>query len=134
MTKEQKARLLEYSGRCCLMTYAGLGVPQLRLDYLCSHRSKLPNQGWSDVFQRATLHKDDGHMAKMIRSTKFAEEVSQKFDHRSEFRVKQHMFLIAAIAMIDSASAVPMDGTKHRDFIRGAGWGEAWRGFPERDY
>lgn len=61
MTKAQKARLLEWSGRCFMMTYAGLGVPQLRLDYLCSHRSKLGPQGWPEVFERATRHADDGH-------------------------------------------------------------------------
>lgn len=44
-----------------MMTYAGLGVPQLRLDYLCSHRSKLGPQGWPEVFERATRHEDDGH-------------------------------------------------------------------------
>lgn len=48
LTKHQKARLLEWSGRCFMMTYAGLGVPQLRLDYLCAHRSKLPDQGWAE--------------------------------------------------------------------------------------
>ena len=72
MTKQQKARLLEYTGRVFMITYAGMGTPELRLDYLCSHRSKLPNQGWADVFERATYDEDDGHIAKMIRSTKLA--------------------------------------------------------------
>lgn len=134
MTKAQKARLLEYSGRCFMMTYAGLGVPQLRLDYLCSHRSKLPDQGWPEVFDRATRHEDDGHMAKMIRATKVAEEICRPYDHLPEFRVKQHMCLIAGIAMIDSGSKQPMTWTKHWDFIRGAGWEEAWTKFPKRDY
>ncbi|KAI1501372.1 hypothetical protein F5X99DRAFT_383024 [Biscogniauxia marginata] len=134
MTKEQKARLIEYSGRCFMMTYAGLGVPELRLDYLCSHRSKLPNQGWPEVFERATRHEDDGHMAKMIRSTKVAEDICKPYDHLPEIRVKQHMCLIAGIAMIDSASSQPMTWTKHWDFVRGAGWEDAWKRFPKRDY
>ena len=117
-----------------MMTYAGLGVPQLRLDYLCAHRSKLPNQGWPEVFERATRHEDDGHMAKMIRSTRLAEELSRPYDHLPEFRFKQGMFLIAGIAMIDSASDQPMTGTKHWDFVRGAGWEDAWKRFPKRDY
>lgn len=134
LTKHQKARLLEWSGRCFMMTYAGLGVPQLRLDYLCAHRSKLPDQGWAEVFERATRHEDDGHMAKMIRSTRLCEELSRPYDHLPEFRVKQGMFLIAGIAMIDSASNQPMSWTKHWDFVRGAGWEDAWKQFPKRDY
>lgn len=134
MTKQQKARLLEYSGRVFMMTYAGMGCPQLRLDYLCAHRSKLANQGWPEVFARACLHEDDGHMSKMIRSTKLCEDICKPYDHLPEFRVKEHMFLIAGIAMIDSGTAQPMTWTKHWDFVRGAGWEDAWKRFPKRDY
>ncbi|KAH6617171.1 hypothetical protein F5144DRAFT_623948 [Chaetomium tenue] len=134
MTKAQKARLLEYSGRVFMMTYAGMGAPKLRLDYLCAHRSKLPNQGWAEVFNRACYHEDDGHMSKMIRSTALSEVLSGPYDHRPEFRVKQHMFLKAGIAMIDSASDQPMTWTKHWDFVRGAGFPDAWKRFPKRDY
>ena len=87
-----------------MMTYAGLGVPHLRLDCLCAHRPKLPNQGRSEVFERATRHEDGGHMAKMIRSTRLGEIISRPYDQLPEFRVKQDMFLIAGIVMIDSAS------------------------------
>lgn len=132
MTNEQKARLLEYSGRVFMMTYAGMGAPQLHLDYLCAHRSKLPNQGWAEVFDRACYHEDDGHMAKMIRSTKLAEELSKPYDHLPEFRVKRGMFLTAGIAMIDSGSEQPMTWTKHWDFVRGAGFPDAWKAFPKR--
>lgn len=134
VSNEQKARALEFSGRVHMMTYAGLGTPRLRLDYLCSHRSKLPGQTWETVFERATRHADDGHMAKMIRATKLAEQLSAPYDDLPEFRVKQDMFLTAGIAMIDSASAQPMTGTKHHDFIRGAAWEDAWKKYPERDY
>jgi hypothetical protein len=133
VTNEQKARLLEFSGRVHMMTYAGLGTPQLRLDYL-SHRSKLPDQTWETVFERTTHHADDGHMGKMIRTTRLAEELSKPYDHLPEFRVKNHMFLTAGIAMIDSASKEPMTGTKHHDFIRGAAWEAAWKKYPKRDY
>lgn len=70
----------------------------------------------------------------MIRSTKVAEDISKPYDHLPEFRVKQDMFLIAGIAMIDSQSAQPMTWTKHWDFVRGAGWEDAWERFPKRDY
>ncbi|KAJ5212813.1 uncharacterized protein N7498_004459 [Penicillium cinerascens] len=133
-TNEQKSLLLGYSGRVFMMTYAGMGCPQLRLDYLCSHRSKLPNQGWGEVFDRACYHEDDGHMSKMIRLTKLSQDLSEQYDCLPEFRVKKHMFLIAGIAMIDSASEQPMTWTKHWDFVRGAGYPDAWTRFPKRDY
>lgn len=117
-----------------MLTYAGMGCPKLRLDYLRSHRSKLPNQTWDDVFRRACYHEDDGHMSKMIRSTNLAEVVSRPYDHLPEFRVKQDAFLTAGIAMIDSASQQPMTWTKHWDFVRGAGFPDAWARFPKRDY
>ncbi|KAK3360973.1 hypothetical protein B0T24DRAFT_539940 [Lasiosphaeria ovina] len=135
MTWAQKARLLEFSGRVFMMTYSGMGAPQLRLDYLASHRSRLgAGQSWDDVFARACEHADDGHMIKLIRSTKLAEEMSRPYDHLPEFRVKQPMFLKAAIAMIDSGTERPMTWTKHWDFIRFCGFPEAWERFPKRNY
>lgn len=133
MTKEQKARLVEYSGRVFMVTYAGMGAPTPRWDWILSHKSKLPLQDWASVFDRACYHEDDGHMSKMIRSTKHAQDTSKPFDHLPEFRVKQGEFLPAGIAMIDSGSKQPMTWTKHWDFVRGAGWKDAWKGFPLRE-
>ena len=114
------------------MTYAGMGAPEPRFDWLLSHPSKLPNQTWATVFERAGYHEDDGHMCKMIRVMKHAENVSKPYDHLPEFKVKQKMFLRAAIAAIDSGSKQPMEWTKHFDFIRGAGYPEAWEKVPLR--
>ncbi|EED16359.1 conserved hypothetical protein [Talaromyces stipitatus ATCC 10500] len=132
LTRAQKARLLEYTGRVYLMSYAGQGCPELRLDWLVSHLPKFPNQGWAEVFDRATYHEDDGHMSKLIRCMAHTQQTSKPYDHLPEFRFKQDMFLIAGIAAIDSGSAQPMEGTKHYDFIRGAGFEEAWKRFPIR--
>ncbi len=109
-----------------------MGAPEPRFDWLLSHPSKLPNQTWASVFERACYHEDDGHMSKMIRVMKHAENVSKPYDHLPEFRVKQRMFLPAAIAAIDSGSKQPMEWTKHFDFIRGAGYPEAWENVPLR--
>ncbi|KAL9081761.1 MAG: hypothetical protein Q9159_007052 [Coniocarpon cinnabarinum] len=133
MTRAQKARLVESSGRVFMMTYAGMGAPEPRWDWIMSHSSKLPNQDWASVFNRVCYHEDDGHMSKMIRCTKHSQNTSAPFDHLPEFRVKQHMFLPAGIAMIDSGSKRPMTWTRHWDFVRGAGWNEAWSRFPSRN-
>ena len=115
------------------MTYAGMGAPEPNFDWLLSHPSRLPNQTWESVFNRACYHEDDGHMCKMIRVMKHAQEVSKPYDHLPEFKVKQNMFLPAAIAAIDSGSKQPMEWTKHFDFIRGAGYAEAWEKVPLRE-
>ena len=114
------------------MTYAGMGAPEPMFDWLLSHPSKLPNQNWATVFDRACYHEDDGHMSKLIRVMRHAENVSESYDHLPEFKVKQSMFLPAAIAAIDSGSKQPMEWTKHFDFIRGAGYPEAWENVPLR--
>ncbi|KAH8434288.1 questin oxidase family protein [Aspergillus melleus] len=132
LSNAQKARLLEYTGRVYLLSYAGQGSPEPRLDWLASHPSRLPNQGWDEVFDRACYHEDDGHMCKLIRCMAHAEETSRPYDHLPEFRVKQGLFLTAGIAAIDSGTDKPMDGTKHFDFIRGSGFKEAWERFPLR--
>jgi hypothetical protein len=133
LSNEQKARLLEYTGRVYLMSYASQGAPELRLDWLASHVSKLPNQGWDEVFDRACYHEGDGHMAKLIRCMAHSQDTSKPYNHLLEFRVKQPVFLTAGIAAIDSASLKLMDGTKHFDFVRGAGFAEAWERFPKRE-
>ena len=115
-----------------MMTYAGMGCPEPRWDWLLSHPSKLPNQSWDTVFDRACYHEDDGHMAKMIRCMRHTMRTSKEYDHLPEFRVKQEMFLPAAVAAIDSGSKQPMEWTKHFDFIRGAGYPEAWERIPPR--
>ena len=114
------------------MTYAGMGAPEPNFDWLLSHPSKLRNQTWATVFDRACYHEDDGHMCKMIRVMKHAEIVSKPYDHLPQFKVKQGMFLPAAIAAIDSGSKQPMEWTKHFDFLRGAGYPEAWGNVPLR--
>ncbi|KAH8821288.1 hypothetical protein F5884DRAFT_82511 [Xylogone sp. PMI_703] len=129
---EQKARLLEYTGRIYLMTYVANGAPEIRLDWLATHPSKLKNQSWDEVFDRAAYHEDDGHMSKLIRGIAHAEKTSKPYDHLPEFRIKQPLFLIAGIAAIDSGSSKPMENVKHFDFIRGVGFEEAWRRFPYR--
>ena len=71
-------------------------------------------------------------MCKMIRVMRHAQDVSKDYEHLPEFRVKQCMFLPAAVAAIDSGSKRPMEWTKHFDFIRGAGYAEGWEGVPLR--
>jgi hypothetical protein len=133
LSPAQKARILEYTGRIYLMTYVANGAPEIRLDWLSSHPSKLQNQTWDTVFDRATYHEDDGHMSKLIRGIAHAEKTSKPYDHLPEFKIKQPLFLTAGVAAMDSGSSKPMEHVKHFDFVRGAGFKEAWKRYPYRE-
>lgn len=132
LSARQKARLLEYTGRCIMLLYASMGCPEPRLDWVLTHRPRLPRNDWASVFQRVCLHEDDGHMSKLVRAIAHARKVSEPYDSRPEFRVKQHMFLPAAVAAVDGGSKKPMEGTIHFDLVRGAAWPEAWSQVPVR--
>ena len=135
LTNAQKARLLEYTGRVILMLYAGMGCPSPKIDWLMSQKPKDQLDDWTKVFERACKHEDDGHMSKLVRCIAHGREISEKWDHLPEFRMKQDMFLPAANAALDSATAnggKPMDGILHFDFVRGAAWPEAWENVPVR--
>ncbi|KAK3170883.1 hypothetical protein OEA41_002967 [Lepraria neglecta] len=83
-----------------------MGAPEPNFEWLLSHASRLPNQTWDTVFERAGYHEDDGHMCKMIRGMKHAENVSKP---------KQ-----------------PIEWTEHFDLIRRVGYLEAWVNIPLR--
>lgn len=71
-------------------------------------------------------------MIKLIRALKNGEGVSKEYEGREEFRMKGGMFLKAANAAMDSASAKPMIYVQHFDLIRFAGFEEAWEKVPIR--
>lgn len=132
MTNEQKARLIEYTGRVVLMLYAGMGCPKPDMDWVLSQKPSEPNADWPRVVARVCEHKDDGHMAKLVRVIWHAQKVSAPYENNPEFRMKQPMFLPAAQAAVDSGSDKPMEGVLHFDFVRGAAYDKAWQKVPTR--
>ena len=70
-------------------------------------------------------------MSKMVR-IKHAEDISNPYGYLLEWRVKQDIYLPAAIPAIDSGRRQLMEFTKPFDFILGAGCQEAWENVPPR--
>lgn len=132
-TREQKARLIEFTGRTVLMLYAGMGSPEPNIDWLLSQPPKEPGADWDRVLKRGCEHPDDGHMIKLIRVIRHAQEISAPYENDPDFRMKKHMFLPAAQAAIDSGSEKPMSGVLHFDFVRGCAFPEAWEKYPVRN-
>lgn len=133
MTNEQKARLIEYTGRVVLILYAGMGCPKPDMEWLLSQTPSEPEADWARVLERVCHHKDDGHMPKLVRTIWHASKVSVPYEDNPEFRMKQHMFLPAAQAAVDSGSDKPMEGVLHFDFVRGAAFEKAWQKVPKRE-
>lgn len=133
LSRAQKARLIEYSGRVILMLYAGMGSPPLNIDWMLAQVPREPQADWNRVFERVVRHKDDGHMSKLIRVIRHAQDISLPYEDDARFPMKQHMFLPAAQAAIDSGSDKPMSGVLHFDFVRGCAFPKAWENVPTRD-
>ncbi|KAF2800324.1 hypothetical protein K505DRAFT_370324 [Melanomma pulvis-pyrius CBS 109.77] len=67
LSDHDKARLLEAKGRMDALTYAGCGSPRLYSERIRDYVPKYPDHGWPELFQRAVVYRDEGHVAKLIR-------------------------------------------------------------------
>ena len=136
MTNAQKARILEQSGRVFLLYYAGMVCPEPRMDWLLSQKPMVPDCGWDACLRRAARHLDDGHVPKTIRTIAQCQRISEPYDDRPEFRMKQYMFLPTANATLDAVKQnnwQPMVKIQHHLFIRGCGEAKAWKDVLKRE-
>ncbi|KAI0970333.1 hypothetical protein F4678DRAFT_136819 [Xylaria arbuscula] len=132
ITRAQKARLIETTGRMLFFIWAGVGAPKPQLEHLMTgYKPKHIDAGWEKVFEWSLRHEDDGHMIKLVRALAHGEKVCKPYDHLPEFRFKQHMFLHAANAAMDSGSDKPMSYVRHFDLLRLVGFDEAWENVPK---
>ncbi|KAK5308951.1 hypothetical protein LTR93_012304, partial [Exophiala xenobiotica] len=78
MTPEAKARLVEWFGRYCILTYASANSPDLSTERLESY--KLENlRSWGELISRSVnLEVDDGHLSKLVRVLMFAEKMAMQ--------------------------------------------------------
>lgn len=92
----EKARLLEATARVDAVMYAGTGCPSLYADRVLNYIPRSPTDGWSELFHRANVYRDEGHAVKLIRSLYALEQL----DLKPEFPIsKQDFFKIAHMAM-----------------------------------
>ena len=108
------------------MNYLGRNTPSLRPEDIENYRPKYPNTGWPQIFERATLYDDDGHLSKLVRSIAMGEKVCKPYEGRKGFLVKKDMWEKMGHMAIDAIDA----GAVH--WVRNCGWEEAWKDIPER--
>ncbi|GAB1312818.1 Oxidoreductase AflY [Madurella fahalii] len=72
-----KARLLEATARIDAVMYAGCGCPPLYPQRVTDYMPKRAGDGWEDLFHRAVVYKDEGHVAKLVRAMFSLEQLGE---------------------------------------------------------
>ena len=102
ISNQDKKRLLEFKGRSDAAMYAGSGCPQLYPERITNYNPKQPNDGWSEIIQRAIKYGDDGHTSKIIRALICAKEASEPYIGTPGFPLEVGNFLNIAHIVMDS--------------------------------
>lgn len=68
ISNHNKKRLLEWKAWSDAIMYAGCGCPTLYAERVLEYTAKQPQDGWPELFHRASVYRDDGHISKVIRS------------------------------------------------------------------
>lgn len=125
-----KLRLLEWKGRMDLLLYVSRGAPELYPDEIT--RYPITND-WSSIITQSNQHAhDDGHLSKLVRALKNAEEnVCRPFEGQAQTRglkVTGDAWLKIANMVNDSVKG---RGEDHM-WVRSTGFDEAWTQFEDR--
>ncbi|KAK0653539.1 Oxidoreductase AflY [Lasiodiplodia hormozganensis] len=129
LRREEKARLLEWKGRCDIIAYANRGAPALDVKEIVGYVPKVPG-GWMDIFRRVNDFDDDSHLTKLVRALAAGERFCKPYEgvDDARFPVRGDMYLKIAHMAVD---AVPGE-TYFNRWVRGAGFPSQWEPFPNR--
>lgn len=75
LSNEDKARLLEATVRVDAVMYAGTACPPLYPERIVNYIPRNPTDGWTELFQRANVYRDEGHAVKLMRALYALEEL-----------------------------------------------------------
>ncbi|KAK4243432.1 hypothetical protein C7999DRAFT_44757 [Corynascus novoguineensis] len=64
----EKARLLEAAARVSAVMYAGCACPPLYPERVRAYVPRRPHDGWPELFHRAAIYQDEGHVVKLVRA------------------------------------------------------------------
>ena len=128
ISREEKARVVEWKCRLDLVWYASCGIPELDGRNISEYKAG-PADGmdWNTLYKAVNAMHDDGHVAKFVRALKNGEEVSQPFEKDSAaFPVQGDMWLRAARMAYDSTVNIKQEA-KWVPFV---GFDQAWARVP----
>ncbi|KAK4230441.1 hypothetical protein QBC38DRAFT_507535 [Podospora fimiseda] len=125
ITKETKARTLEWKVRMDLLQYAARGVPELGVDKLTGYQPKNAREGESiqDIISRLHEFPDDGHGIKLGRAAVVCRNFCKKYEDQGKDWVQiqgDDTWKKVCHLIVDSVEA-PGD-----TWVRSGGFDEAW--------
>lgn len=103
MTNEEKARLLEAKARWDLVMYAGARCPAFYPKRIVDYVPNQPEQGWPELFHRANIYHDEGHVVKLLRALYSSDQLGDTAD---DFPISRAEFLKIAHIAVDSTEDV----------------------------
>ncbi|KAF1349189.1 hypothetical protein BDV97DRAFT_297171 [Delphinella strobiligena] len=125
---EDKVRLVEWKGRMDLVWYAASSAPVLDTKWIESYQPTLSKgMYWRDLYKAVNVDHDDGHLAKIVRALKNAEDVEKLCVGSKHLPVKGDMWFKIAQMAYDSTVNLPIDAK----WIMGAGFDPLWNSVPD---
>jgi hypothetical protein len=108
LSNHDKSRLLEATARVDAVMYAGCGCPPLYPERIVDYVPRRPGDSWPELFHRSIVHRDEGHVAKLIRALFSLEQLSEP---ASDFPIAKRDFVKIAHMTLDSVErAFEVDG------------------------
>ncbi|KAJ5199844.1 hypothetical protein N7472_005048 [Penicillium cf. griseofulvum] len=109
LSNEDKARLLEATARVDAVMYAGTACPPLYADRVINYIPQHPSHGWSELFHRANIYRDEGHAVKLLRALYALEPL----ELGPGFPINKSDFFKIAHMGIDSIERAMEEGGNH---------------------
>jgi len=110
LTDVEKARLLEAKTRVDAVMYAACKCPVLYPERVVEYVPRSPKDGWEELFHRANVYREEGHVVKLIRALYSLEQLGET---EEGFPVKKRDFVKIAHISLDSVEgAMERGGNK----------------------
>ncbi|KAL2131433.1 hypothetical protein VTI74DRAFT_5123 [Chaetomium olivicolor] len=110
ISRENKARMLQWKAWSDAVIYAGVGCPTLYPERVTRYQPKRSSDGWPELCQRAIVYPDDGHAVKIIRALIAVEELPEPAE---AFPIRREDFVKIAHITMDSVERI-MDPEQYK--------------------
>lgn len=107
LTDLEKARLLEAKTRVDAVMYAACKCPVLYPERVVEYVPRSPKDGWEELFHRANVYQEEGHMVKLIRGLYCLEQLGET---EKGFPVQKRDFMKIAHMSLDSVEEAMKSG------------------------
>jgi hypothetical protein len=121
-----KRRLLEWKVWFDITMYASRGCPPHLIDEVTTYTPHRDAE-WKDIIARVIRLEDDGHASKLVRALAHGEQACKGYEGKEGFVIKGDMWRVLGHMAVDSV------GAGEPQWVRSAGFEEAWEGVALRE-